>query len=415
MEPCSMAKIMSLGKLAIHRTYLCTLIFRTLPKMLGFTPSSLKKFCKVEHVEIQLTKKTTLGTLPEWPPDILMGIFATLEIPDLVRTGSTPCLLYTSESTGESVACLYSLAEKRSYKLRSSHGWLVTVDDRSEMHVSNHITCEQIALPSVITIKKVNPVVDEYGDAHMYDSPSIFALNKLRHEIHYKAFVFPDTSIGSYIVGDDNWTWLPPYDDYSDCTYKDGFLYVACNYKGELHTFDLNGPVVTRKTIINIPRKYDCEYMYTVQAPWGGLLLICRIFEDHNVEPKPGASVFCNTTQYSVYEFDDAGSELKEINCLRDHVLFLGHNQLLCLGAEEYPSLRANHAYFTDDNSLWACGLKNNHCDMGVLNLDDKSKQDLVSPQLWSNFSAPMWITLDLRKMNLSSRGRLKKTDRWIQ
>ena len=72
MESCSVARIMSLGKLAIHRTYLCTLIFRTLPKMLGFTPSLLKRFCKAEHVELQLTKKTTLGTLPELPPDILM-------------------------------------------------------------------------------------------------------------------------------------------------------------------------------------------------------------------------------------------------------------------------------------------------------------------------------------------------------
>ncbi|EMS35724.1 hypothetical protein TRIUR3_34222 [Triticum urartu] len=242
----------------------------------------------------------------------------------------------------------------------------------------------------------------------------------MRHELHYKAFVFPDTSTGSYIVvlihnpmrqlsfarvGDDKWTWLPPYDDYSDCTYKDGLLYAACTYKGELHTFDLSGPVVTRKTIISTPREYDCEYMYVVQAPWGGLLLIWRIFEDHNVKPEPGASVFWNTTQYRIYEFDAAGSELKEINCLRDHVLFLGHNQSLCLGAEEYPSLRANHAYFTDDNSLWACGLTNNHRDMGVLNLDDNSKEDLVSPQLWSNFPAPMWITPDLRKMNLASGG----------
>ncbi|KAE8791536.1 F-box only protein 7 [Hordeum vulgare] len=310
-------------KLAIHWTYLCSLIFRVLPKLLGFTPSSLKRFCKTGHVELQLTKKTTLGTLSELPPDILMGIFATLEIPDLVLAGSvcsswrsayislrslgqynlqqTPCLLYTSESAGESVACLYSLAEKRSYKLTlpeppirtrcligSSHGWLVTGDDRSEMHLVNPITCEQIALPSVITIEQVKPIVDECGALQKYEfswqtgtrgvysSPSIFALDKLRHELHYKVFVFPDTSTGSYIVvlihnptrqlsfarvGDDRWTWLPPYDDYKDYTYKDGLLYAACIYKGELHTFDLSVPVVTRKMIISIPGEYGCEYM----------------------------------------------------------------------------------------------------------------------------------------------------------
>ena len=70
---------------------------------------------------------------PELPQDILMDIFSLLEIPDLARAGSvcstwnsaytiirdigqqkqpqTPCLLYTSESAGENVACLYSLAQ----------------------------------------------------------------------------------------------------------------------------------------------------------------------------------------------------------------------------------------------------------------------------------------------------------------
>ncbi|EMS67273.1 F-box only protein 7 [Triticum urartu] len=464
MESCSVARIMSLRKLAIHRTYLCTLIFRNLPKLLGFTPRLLKKFCKAEHVELQLTKKTTLGTLPELPPDILMGIFATLEIPDLVRAGSvcsswrstytslrslgqyklqqTPCLLYTSESAGESVACLYSLAEKRSYKLTlpeppirtrcligSSHGWLVTVDDRSEMHLVNPITCEQIALPSVITIEQVSPIVDEYGALHKYEfsrhtgtrgayrSPSIFALDKLRHELHYKAFVFPDTSTGSYIVvlihnpvrqlsfarvGDDKWTWLPPHEDYSDCTYKDGLLY-AVTGTGELHAFDFSGPVITMEMIISMREMHHCGYMYIAQAPLGDLLLVWRIFQDYDLEPEPGSSVFWNSTEYKIYEFDPLGSKLKEINRLSDHVLFLGHNQSLCLSAEEYPSLSANHAYFTDDNYLWTLGFKNNHRDMGILNLDDNSREDLESPQLWSNFPAPMWITPDLRKMNLAS------------
>jgi hypothetical protein len=86
-------------------------------------------------------------------------------------------------------------------------------------------------------------------------------------------------------------------------------------------------------------------------------------------------------------------------------VLFLGHNQSLCLSADEYPSLKANRAYFTDDCFFWTTGLKNNHRDMGILNLDDNSKEELVSPQLLSNCPAPIWVTPDLRKMNMASRG----------
>jgi hypothetical protein len=395
-----------------------------------------------------------------------MGIFATLEIPDLLRAGAvcpswhsaytslrslgqyklrqTPCLLYTSESAGDSAACLYSLSEKKTYKLTlpeppirtrcligSSCGWLVTVDERSEMHLLNPITCEQIALPSVITIEQVKPIFDKYGVVHKYElskhtgtpaayiSPSIFALDKLRDELHYKAFVFPDTSTGSYIVvlihnprqqlsfarlGDDKWTWLPPHELYCDCFYKDGLLYAASKW-GEVHTFDLSGPMVAMKMIVGIPRKYDCEYVYIVQAPWGDLLLIWRIFEDLNLYTDCGPTVFWNTTKFRIYEVEAAGSELKGINCLRDHVLVLGHNESLCLSSEEYPSLRKNHAYFTDDNMLWTHGFKSNHRDMGILNLDDNSKEELVSSQLCSKFPTPIWITPDLRNMSCLKNG----------
>uniref|UniRef100_A0ACD5WLL3 Uncharacterized protein n=2 Tax=Avena sativa TaxID=4498 RepID=A0ACD5WLL3_AVESA len=367
MDSFSVASIISLGSLSVQRTHLCSLIFRVLPRLLGFTPSSLKKFHKDVHPRLT---ETMVGTSPELPQDILIGIFATLEIPDLIRAGAvcpswhyaytslrrlghyklpqTPCLLYTSESAGDSAACLYSLTEKRSYKLTlpgppirtrcligSSHGWLVTVDDRSEMHLVNPITCEQIALPSVITLEPVKPIFDEYGVLHKYefswhtglrgcDSPSIFALDKLRDRLHYKAFVFPDTSTGSYIVvlihngqrqlsfarvGDDRWTWLPPHEDYTDCIYKDGLLYAMCAvgelYTEELHTFDLSGPVVVMKSIIRIPTKYENGYMYIVQAPWGGLLLIRRILDDVDLEPEPGAPVFWNTTGYTIYELPE--------------------------------------------------------------------------------------------------------------
>ncbi|XBI87991.1 hypothetical protein VPH35_026000 [Triticum aestivum] len=372
---------------------------------------------------------TTMVNMPELPQDILMGIFANLEIPDLVRAGTvcpswqsaytslrslgqckrpqTPCLLYTSESAGESVACLYSLTEKI-----------------SEMHLVNPITCQQIALPSVITIEHVNPIFDEHGAVHKYEyswhtgtdagphSPSIFSIDKLRHKLHYKAFVFPaDTSTGkSYIivlihnpmcqlsfarVGDDNWTWLPPHEQYSDRTYKAGLLYAAIT-TGELHAFDFSGHVITMEMIIRMDSIYGFGYTYIVQAPSGDLLLIWRIIDQYNFDPDLGSSVFWNTTGYIMYEFDTLGSKLTSIEHLPDRVLFLGHNQ----------SLWQNHAYFTDDNVMRTMGLKNSDPDVGIMNLDNfYSMEEILSLELWSSWPAPMWITPDLRKMNLASGG----------
>ena len=431
-----------------------------LSKLLGLSPPSLLKKT--------LLIDTTVGTLPELPEDILMHVFATLEIPDLVRAGSvctlwhsayttlrnlgkykqtqTPCLLYTSESAGENVACLYSLVEKRVYRLTlpepplssrfligSSLGFLVTVDDRSEMHLVNPITGQQIALPSVTTMEYVKPIFDDLGAVQKYEypshsarraffTPSILAGCELREQLQIKAFVFHDTSTGSYIValihepynhlsfarvGDDKWTLLPPHHHYQDCTYKDGLLY-AVDIKGEIHAFDLSGPAVTMKIIRGVDEDFYPDAVYIVQAPWGGLLLVSRFkeFEDPDEDGDPEIYV-AHTTEIKLHTVDDCTERLVEIDCLPDHVLFLGHNNPLCLSAKDYPALKGNHAYFTDDDE-YNKNRKSSPRDIGVVGLGNNSEVDLVSPQLWSNWPSPVWITPSLTAMNRSSN------DRWL-
>ncbi|RLN43333.1 uncharacterized protein C2845_PM01G02870 [Panicum miliaceum] len=159
---------------------------------LAMHPRNLCCFRKDECLQ-QPQMEVAARDFSELPQEILMDIFSLLETPDLVRVGSvccfwnssytsicsfqqykwpqTPCLIYTSESAGDNIAILYSLAEKRAYKLTlpeppihrryligSSLGWLITADERSEMHLVNPVTSEQIALPSVITIEQMTPI-----------------------------------------------------------------------------------------------------------------------------------------------------------------------------------------------------------------------------------------------------------------
>jgi hypothetical protein len=264
-----------------------------------------------------------------------MAIFAALEIPDLVRAGAvrttwrsayvalrdlgkhrqpqTPCLLYTSESTGDNIACLYSLVEKRVYRLTlpdppirrrfligSSLGFLVTVDELSEVQLVNPITGEQIALPSVTTMPHVKPICDDSGAVHKYEysnyyakrafSTSIYAICKLRESFYFKAFVFFDASTGSFIValihepfdqlsfarvGDDKWTLLQPHCHYRGCTYTDGFLY-AVSEMGEIHAFNLSAPSIT----MSITRVGDEDFvpmLYTLFRLHG---VVCCLPQD---------------------------------------------------------------------------------------------------------------------------------------
>ncbi|TKW31011.1 hypothetical protein SEVIR_2G077500v4 [Setaria viridis] len=457
---------------ALGPKYLWSLIFRILPKLLGLLVSLMKKFSKDKHFHPPLMElETAIGTLQELPQELLMDIFATLEIPDLIRAGSvcsswhsaytclrnlgtykksqTPCLLYTSRSAGENVACLYSLVENRTYKLTlpeppirrrlligSSNGWLITADERSELHLVNPITGEQVALPSVITIEQVKPITDGSGIIRKYklsyycremdEGPEIFALDKLREELYFKAFVFPDHCTRSFFVvlihhprfqlsfarlGDDKWTWLPQNTQYRDCMYKAGLLY-ALTALGEIDAFDLTASTVTMKVIMNKIDRYPYAWKswYIIWAPWGDLLQVWRSFgvpqykdADGDV-PEDGPAMhwpFFRTTKVTIYEVDLKASALVETKRLSNHILFLGHNNSLCLSADEHPQLKENHAYYTDDRSEPPVALKNVHRDIGVIDLENSSRKKIVS-HIWSNWPCPTWITPNLTKMNLA-------------
>uniref|UniRef100_A0A0E0GSZ2 Uncharacterized protein n=1 Tax=Oryza nivara TaxID=4536 RepID=A0A0E0GSZ2_ORYNI len=228
--------------------------------------------------------------------------------------------------------------------------------------------------------------------------PPVYEENYLVVLIHN-----PHSQLSFARVGDDKWTWLPPHTHYADCIYKDGILY-AVNKVGEIHAFDLSGPVVTMKTIIEMVPGYACDKMYIVQAPWGDLLQVWRSYEyiegDYEADlhdADPAISVE-NTGEIKIFVVDTVEKKRVEIENLDGHVLFLGHNQSLCLSTEQYPHLKENYTYFTDDNDLSLFGHKNNRRDIGLFDLKHNSREELVSPQLWSNFPAPVWITPSFTK-----------------
>uniref|UniRef100_A0ACD5ZRI4 Uncharacterized protein n=2 Tax=Avena sativa TaxID=4498 RepID=A0ACD5ZRI4_AVESA len=439
MEACSVARMMSLGHLDLG--------LRILPKLLALSlgGGSHRRFRKDQPL---MHTETVVETSPELPVDVLVDIFALLEIPDFIRAGSvcsswrlaytilrsqlelykrpqTPCLLYTSESVGDNVACLYSLAEKRVYNVTlpeppirsryligSSDGWLVTADDKSELHLLNPITGQQIALPPVSTIEHVEPILDNAGAISKYglrgQGPETYALDDLRDELYFKAFVFPDPSTGRYIVvlvlllerrlyfarvGDCKWTSLPPgLDYYKDCIHMDGLLY-AFTITGGIDAFDLTGPTITRNIIADEMENYrDKDGWYAVQTPCGDLLQVCRqtvITDEHLME----------TEKISVYKPDMAAKKLVKMNGLDDHVLFLGRGQTQCLNAGEYPQLKANIVYFTD-NEAFVSKYKKKDRDIGILNLENGEREEIVS-KIWCNWPNPIWITPSITMMNM--------------
>jgi hypothetical protein len=212
----------------------------------------------------------------------------------------------------------------------------------------------------------------------------------------------PEGQLSFAWLGDDKWTLLPTPKGifhFHDCVYMDDLLYAVAS-RGEIFAFNLRGPIVTKKLIVDRAKNYICENIYIVQAPCGDLLQVWRL-EDDTVydEDVDDATYETHTGKIDIFKVDTAAVKLVKINRLDDHVLVLGHNQSLCLSAEEYPQLKANCVYFTDDDELYIFGWKNNRRDIGVFDLENNSREELVSPQLWSNWPPPIWVTPALTEL----------------
>ena len=207
-------------------------------------------------------------------------------------------------------------------------------------------------------------------------------------------------------LGDDKWTRLSSYTNFQDCIYQDGVLYAVTAFV-EIIAFDLNGPVVGTKIIMDRVRSlYGRERVYIVQAPWGDLLQVWRpeIWIQEEVDGHRHEATFQHKMKWmEIYKVCTVTKKLVQMNSLDDHILFLGSNQSLCSHAKEYPHLKPNHVYFTDDVELVAYSCERGYrLNIGVLNFEDKSVEEIILPRPWSNCLAPLFIVLNPRKMDLA-------------
>uniref|UniRef100_A0A0E0MGJ0 F-box domain-containing protein n=1 Tax=Oryza punctata TaxID=4537 RepID=A0A0E0MGJ0_ORYPU len=424
---------------------------------------------------IKSGRSTSTKTLPELPEDILISIFANLEIPDLVRAGSvclswhsayvvsvykfslykqpsqqTPCLLYTTEygPDGESYMFLYSLAESKSYVLSSlpdppirsrhvigsSHGWIITADSMSELHLLNPITGDQIALPPITTIEQIDPVYDDNGVLHRYrlafftgedvdEQPRYYttiSCQEFRDIIFYKAILSADPSTGNYYVvlihnpssqlsfargRDDKWTWLPQQHCFADCIFKDdqcGDLLQI--WRGHKSLAEIEEPPLEDEEPLHEyeePLHEDEEAMHEYEEP---------LYEDEEPLHEDEESLHqdgdtiseldsepeCHTQytpRFEVYEVDFTEKMLVESTSLGEALLFLGQNQSFCLRDEKHPQLKANHIYFTHGARA-----------IGVLDLENKICEKVLPEQPCSNWPGPVWMQLNPRKITSDSQ-----------
>ncbi|EAZ09719.1 hypothetical protein OsI_32005 [Oryza sativa Indica Group] len=254
--------------------------------------------------------------------------------------------------------------------------------------------------------------------------------------------------------GDERWTWISPgagtglrwRNLYCDAAYcKDDGLFYVVRDDDSVHALDLTGPSpVARKVFderpwstslpsryledVHLPCAQPCRYL--VNTPSGELLHVWRFRQwvssydsssddqddssnDSSSEDQDDSSYDSSsedqdssssrdlyedliTRDIQLYRTDFHGKKLDAMDSLDNHALFLGYNTSLCLPTEDFPGLKPNHAYITDDSLEFVNYFKRNKKEIGMWNIESQilkrfgDESSLEEP--WLNWPAPIWI-----------------------
>ncbi|CAL4983729.1 unnamed protein product [Urochloa decumbens] len=333
----------------------------------------------------------------------------------------------------------------------SGHGWVITADEESNLQVVNPLTGAQVDLPPAATIHNVRPSYDDQGRPiyNLFgDHASPVSRRELRTLYYYRVYLSCSPSAGtacfvllvhreegqiSYArVGDGRWTHirtasvLPPGCGYYSAAYndKDGLFYLlTCDHC--IYTLDLSAapPAVSaaatiRKISKGVKGMFDpiaeatryAQWGDLVLTPWGDILLVWRDKEcrelDSPVHVPAGFEHEVTRPFHETYTQDillykvgvNGRKKLVEIGGtdLRGHALFLGFNSSMCLSTKDFPLLKPNCAYLTDDSwesiSLNMFGCR----DVGIWNFETQTLEEMKPVDAWLNWPQPIWITPSL-------------------
>uniref|UniRef100_A0A0D3HNL8 KIB1-4 beta-propeller domain-containing protein n=1 Tax=Oryza barthii TaxID=65489 RepID=A0A0D3HNL8_9ORYZ len=338
----------------------------------------------------------------------------------------------------------------------SAHGWLVTADEQSNLHLVNPLTGAQVALPPVTALHHVESLVDEEGNlVYSVDEslgpddpeanlpefeeladrevPVEYPAEKLRLFMYHRVILSCSPSAGRECVallvhrpdgmisfarpGDERWTHINrttsngslKWDTgYTDALYNknDGLFYLL-SFDGSICALDLSGSSPVARNIVKKNTQWDNPSKYIVLAPWGDLLEVWRLrdFDEPDETPECSSVEFEDrsdkwlTEEIMLYIVDIDKQKLVKISSIGDHALFLGFNSVVCLPTNKFPMLKPDCAYLSDKFYEEICVKRHNWREIGIWDLKScklQSLGDVESLHAWRNWPSPIWITPSL-------------------
>ncbi|KAF3654357.1 putative transcription factor bHLH47-like [Capsicum annuum] len=283
-----------------------------------------------------------------------------------------------------------------------SMDWLITVgDDEGEISLIHPFSDVHIELPHQ------NTTLD-YDDDHSTDLMTFIRKAVLSanpsHTSDYVVMAIERNMkfISFWRPGDLRWTRViwegTQHNLFADLVYFNGKIYTV-SHSGEVLVCDVDDFVgLGGHVIAQIPFE---PQEFVEQLCWVNIRPIeddCEIFPltlrpDERELLGDGEFTY-GTTDFRVFQVDLAAGKVTETNELRDMAFFLGANASLSVQASQFPGIKPNHIYFTDDCfESYTCYEEGGGLDMGVFNVADGSIQPHYDGVSLSWFCPPIWVT----------------------
>ncbi|CAD5187991.1 unnamed protein product [Musa acuminata subsp. malaccensis] len=271
-----------------------------------------------------------------------------------------------------STAKFFSIVEKKIYNIPcpepmirtriyigSCHGWLTTVDSLCNMYLLNPLTGAQIPLPCVTTLP------------------------------------FNETTFAR--AGNKAWTSISSPYCYTDIIHHNARFYTI-NYQRIVEAWELD-ELAIRHSIINsdLPSHIFlgciCTY-YLVESLNNNLMLVYKFQNEWSPTDNP-KNIIC-----MVFSLDEHALKWIRVKSLHEQTLFLGKNQSMCLSTIDFPELKQNCIYYTDD-MLELCGsYKYTKRHIGIFYLEDEMIGPIDHLGHHLNWPPSLWLTPNSRRLS---------------
>ncbi|WMV21358.1 hypothetical protein MTR67_014743 [Solanum verrucosum] len=183
------------------------------------------------------------------------------------------------------------------------------------------------------------------------------------------------------------------------------------DYAGRLLDYDIAHPQPTRKLTAQLQfDTIDRQGQLYILESLGSLFVVVRhgvrfrdVQDDGHGDRFPLTYIrfedeeedcIYGTTNFRVFQVDLPDGKVTETRELGDRAFFIGHSASLSIQASQFPGIKSNHIYFTDD--FWETYLyyeEGGGFDMGVFSLADGSIQLHYEALSLSRVGPPTWVT----------------------